>query len=649
VTSGEIHFTATIAAHGSDTKTSYTEHGSNINVAWVVGDEIALIYNGVKDVATVTAVDANGKATIEATLTGSPTDEDDIRLVYPADAVVSTASGTGITPEQAFMDKMLTQDGTLDYIHNIDLRMVMGKIAVQGTDAGLKEDVKLSSAISIWKFTLQDDASTPNALNATELKIRIGGQLVAKAVDTAKGTFYLGVDAAINPSADVSVEATVGTDTYIYTKTGGVSITNSKYYRSTISMTKVDMLTVPLTLEAITNGTITVTNPKSGMQYSRNGGAKTPVTNDAIEVGVGDKVSFYGDGTNISYYEGTEINGGTAQVKAYGNIMSLVDETGFATATTLTQNVFFYSFYNLFSNYTNLIDASGLMLPATTLTDFCYNSMFRGCSSLTTAPTTLPATTLTHACYAYMFDGCSSLKVAPELPTETLAYGCYAYMFKGCSSLKVAPELPATILTESCYAYMFRGCSSLTTAPTLPAETLANRCYAYMFEGCSSLTTAPTLPAETLAFECYAYMFQGCSSLKAAPELPAEALVEGCYHSMFSGCSSLTTAPELPAETLTESCYNDMFRGCSSLKTAPVLPAETLVEGCYGFMFYGCTQLSSVTCLATNISALNCTSHWLSDVAASGTFTTPSSTAWTIDSVNGIPTGWTRVNYEPAP
>ena len=618
VTSGEIHFTATIAAHGSDTKTSYTEEGDDINVAWVVGDKIALIHNGVKDVATVTSVDSYGRATIEATLTGSPADEDDIRLVYPADAVASTASGTGIAPVQAFINKMLTQDGTLDYIQNIDLRMAMGKIAVQGTDADLKEDVKLESGISIWKFTLQDDASTPNALNATELKIRIGGQLVAKAVDTAKGTFYLGVDAAINPAADVSVEATVGTDTYIYTKTGGVSITSSKYYQSTISMTS--MLKTPLTLEARTDGTITVTAPKSGMQYSKNGATKAPVTSAAIDVVAGDKVAFFGSGTSITEYALTKISGGTAQVKAYGNVMSLVDETGFATATELTTNG---ALQTLFYNYTNLTDASGLLLPATTLTEECYQNMFSGCSNLTAAPE-LPAATLARECYDCMFEGCTNLTSTPALPASTLARSCYYSMFKNCTSLTSAPALPASTMAESCYYSMFEGCTSLTAAPALPATTLARGCYNCMFENCTNLTSAPTLPASTLAAGCYGCMFFGCTSLTSAPTtLPATTLAKGCYFCMFSECENLTSAPTLPASTLAPNCYASMF------------------ENCY--------KLSSVTCLATNISALDCTSEWLSGVAASGTFTTPSSTAWTIDSINGIPAGWTCVNYEPAP
>jgi hypothetical protein len=92
-----------------------------------------------------------------------------------------------------------------------------------------------------------------------------------------------------------------------------------------------------------------------------------------------------------------------------------------------------------------------------------------------------------------------------------------------------------------------------------------------------------------------------------------------------------------------------MFENCSSLTSAPTLPASTLTPLCYAGMFANCYKLSSVTCLATDVSASNCTIEWLKGVAASGTFTTPSSTAWTIDSVDGIPAGWTHVNYEPTP
>ena len=177
----------------------------------------------------------------------------------------------------------------------------------------------------------------------------------------------------------------------------------------------------------------------------------------------------------------------------------------------------------------------------------------------------------------------------------TMAGPCYNSMFDGCTALTTAPELPATTLTEGCYNGMFNGCTSLTTAPALPATTLASYCYAYMFGGCTSLTTTPALPATTLAERCYISMFYGCTSLTTAPELPATTLAESCYQYMFYGCTSLTTAPELPATTLAERCYISMFEGCTSLTTVPALPATTLAESCYRYMFYGCTKIKLST------------------------------------------------------
>ena len=134
----------------------------------------------------------------------------------------------------------------------------------------------------------------------------------------------------------------------------------------------------------------------------------------------------------------------------------------------------------------DVVDASNLILPATTLVNYCYLCMFDGCTSLTKAPK-LPATTLTDGCYEYMFQDCTSLVIAPELPATTLANSCYYRMFDGCTSLVTAPELPATTLADSCYYGMFDGCTSLTKAPKLLAITLVNHCYDYMFHNCNKL------------------------------------------------------------------------------------------------------------------------------------------------------------------
>lgn len=151
---------------------------------------------------------------------------------------------------------------------------------------------------------------------------------------------------------------------------------------------------------------------------------------------------------------------------------------------------------------------------------------------------------------------------------------------------------------------------------------------------------------------CGYCMFNGCNSLTTAPELPAMTLADYCYYSMFSGCTSLTTAPELPATELANNCYANMFYGCTRLTKAPELSATTLADYCYASMFYSCTSLSHITCLATDISATNCTYKWISSnsgkpgVSSTGIFIKhPDMTTWTTGT-SGIPSGWSVVDAE---
>ena len=92
--------------------------------------------------------------------------------------------------------------------------------------------------------------------------------------------------------------------------------------------------------------------------------------------------------------------------------------------------------------------------------------------------------TLPSYAFYYMFYNCT-LTQAPKLPATTLGESCYESMFSGCMYLTQAPELPATILANSCYKNMFAYCNSLTTAPELPATTLAENCYYNMFNSCA--------------------------------------------------------------------------------------------------------------------------------------------------------------------
>ena len=196
-----------------------------------------------------------------------------------------------------------------------------------------------------------------------------------------------------------------------------------------------------LTFDIISGGTIglfTVNGdtPKT-IQYSLNGGEWTSMVADGqtLSVSAGDTIRMKGN--NPCYSNGTSdgtyntFNGSSASFNVKGNIMSLIYGDNFTTASTLESG---YTFPNLF-RYTNVVDASGMVLPAAAITTFCYVSMFRNCTSLTKAPSILPAPTLAVRCYSYMFQGCTSLTSAPELPATTLVDNSYRQMFDGCTSL----------------------------------------------------------------------------------------------------------------------------------------------------------------------------------------------------------------------
>lgn len=218
---------------------------------------------------------------------------------------------------------------------------------------------------------------------------------------------------------------------------------------------------------------------------------------------------------------------------------------------------------------------------------------------------------------------------------------CFYSLFQGCTSLIQAPNLPSKTLADYCYSNLFDGCTSLITAPKLPAITLADYCYSYMFFECTSLTTAPKLPATNLYIECYSHLFDGCTSLTNAPKLRATTLARSCYLRMFNRCTSLTQAPELPSTILAEFCYEEMFSGCTSLIQAPELLATELVNECYGLMFEDCTNLNYIKAMFITTPSDTYTKNWVNGVPSRGTFIKNSIALWNAIGNNSVPSGWT--------
>ena len=345
-------------------------------------------------------------------------------------------------------------------------------------------------------------------------------------------------------------------------------------------------------------------------------------------------------------FRGGNAQGGLYLFKAYGTItpdstngigrFSIIGAIGHGQAT-LEGNL-----GSLLTDNINNIETNTY-----TQTNYCFYKLFYASEIKYVDRLYIPPINGIHS-YESMFEATSTedgIRIPPIINTFGIVgeyqFGC---MFKNNKFLQYAPILPATTLSQMCYQHIFNGCTSLTIVPNiLSALTLSSNCYRYMFYGCTSLTTMTVLPATTLADSCYYYMFYNCTSLTNAPKLPATTLADDCYYSMFMKCQALIESPELPATTLTPGCYYDMFDSCTGLIKAPVLPALTLVTYCYYKMFYGCTSLNFVWCLATNISASNCTTNWVYNVASSGDFiknANMGASTWGTG-VNGIPSGWT--------
>lgn len=172
------------------------------------------------------------------------------------------------------------------------------------------------------------------------------------------------------------------------------------------------------------------------------------VIGEICDVEAGDKVYLRGDnpdGFNIQYLEYTidisfvtpqtsdQKPEPTADLTVSGNIMSIIDKTNFEKITEITAED---CFSWLFGGCSAITDASNLSLPATKLSEGCYNRMFYLCTELTKAPKELPAMELSESCYNDMFFGCEKLLASPKLPATNLVSGCYHSMFEYCTKLE---------------------------------------------------------------------------------------------------------------------------------------------------------------------------------------------------------------------
>ncbi|MGY3723785.1 BspA family leucine-rich repeat surface protein, partial [Lactococcus garvieae] len=115
-----------------------------------------------------------------------------------------------------------------------------------------------------------------------------------------------------------------------------------------------------------------------------------------------------------------------------------------------------------------------------------------------------------------MFSGCSSLTTLDLSSFDTSNVTRMGSMFSGCSSLTtldLSSFDTSNVIGRASMSYMFQGCSSLTTLDLSSFDTSNVIYMSYMFQGCSSLTTLDLSSFDTSSVIYMSYMFQGCSSL----------------------------------------------------------------------------------------------------------------------------------------
>ena len=119
----------------------------------------------------------------------------------------------------------------------------------------------------------------------------------------------------------------------------------------------------------------------------------------------------------------------------------------------------------------------------------CFRRLFIGAKIVDASKLVMPATTLSPYCYADFFVNNSSLIAPPELPAVNLAEYCYYNFFYGCSSLNASPSLPATTLADGCYMSMYESCSSLNSITVYANDISAKGCTKNWLSGVASTGT----------------------------------------------------------------------------------------------------------------------------------------------------------------
>ena len=232
-----IPFTATISLDQSATTRALTENGTTIEATWATGEKVALIYTVsattyVKE-AEVTP-QGDGTATISTMLEGSPADNTDVTIVYPASAVDETTKDVK-TNLLASQNGLLTGTGSIAEKYELRKTTTPAKLKIDGTTASLKGTVSLTNQNAIFKLTLKDIDGTSD-VSATSVVISDQTGVVTT-VTPAPATNVMYV--ALPTTATTLKFLVTGSDSKKYFNMASSLSLGASYYQSTVKLATV--------------------------------------------------------------------------------------------------------------------------------------------------------------------------------------------------------------------------------------------------------------------------------------------------------------------------------------------------------------------------------------------------------------------------
>ena len=231
-----IPFTATISLDQSATTRALTENGTTIEATWATGEKVALIYmvgsTPTKTDAEVTK-QADGTATISATLASGATNGSDVTIIYPSTAADGTTGNV-------LANLLAAQDGTLATIAtNYEVRKGTGKLSINAGKATVNNGtagtpVSLAAQNAIFKFTIQDLSAADKDASKFIVSDDEGNVMTIVTPGSATGELYVALP--VMTAGTYWFNATIGEKPYIAKATTAADTEVGKYYQTTVKM-----------------------------------------------------------------------------------------------------------------------------------------------------------------------------------------------------------------------------------------------------------------------------------------------------------------------------------------------------------------------------------------------------------------------------